>query len=121
MTVSPPQSNFTLSSADRRGDKRFAVARPGKVFRRSTQQYAPAVTRNLSLGGALIEADAERPFACGELVDLAVAFGDGPVLPSSSLLRAIVVRVSPSKDGRQSVALRYIAPSAMPLPHAAAA
>lgn len=112
MTVSPPPATLSMSHTDRRGNKRFAVERPGKVFRRSTQRYALALTRNLSRGGALIETDAERPFACGELVDLAVAFGDGSVLPSSTLVRAIVVRVEPGVDGRQNVALRYIAPSA---------
>lgn len=103
------------TSTDRRRDRRFPLTRPGKVFRRSTQRYATAVTRNLSLGGALLEVDAERPFASGELVDLAVAFRDDAVVPSSSLVRAIVTRVEPIDRDRQTVALRYLAAPARAL------
>ena len=104
----PTTAALSLSNADRRRDRRFAVERPGKIFRRATQQYAPVTTRNLSLGGALLDVDAERPFASGELVELAVAFSDRALVPSSSLVRAIVTRVHPNARGRQTVAVRYI-------------
>lgn len=111
-TEPPPltPAALSLSNADRRRDKRFTIERPGKIFRRATQQYAPLTTRNLSIGGALLDVDAERPFASGELIELTVAFNDRALVPSSSLVRAIVTRVQPASRGRQTVAVRYIRP-----------
>lgn len=95
---------------DRRCHKRFLVARPGKVFRRSTQQYAPVTTRNLSFGGALLAVEAERPFVVGELIDLGISYGRHEVVPANKLVRGIVVRVEKLQPGRQNLAVRYIQP-----------
>lgn len=108
-----PTPNLHLTGADRRRDKRFGVARPGKVFRRATQQYAPASTRNLSIGGALLEVDTARPFSVGELIDLGVAFTERPVVESRSLVQAVVTRVEPVNSGRQVVAVRYVQRAAL--------
>lgn len=111
MTTRPVSLKF--AAADRRRNKRFAVARPGKAFRRSTQQYAAVISRNLSVGGALLEVQTERPIGVGELMDVAIAFRDRPVLQSESLISAIVTRAEPVSGGRQTVAVRYIEPVAM--------
>jgi hypothetical protein len=101
---------LALAGAERRQHKRFPIARPGKIFRRSTQQYAAIVTRNLSASGALLEIESERPFGPGELLDLAVAFRSQPVVSAASLTRAIVVHTRALGDRRQAVAVRYIQP-----------
>ncbi|MCC6322981.1 MAG: PilZ domain-containing protein [Phycisphaerales bacterium] len=95
---------------DRRGHKRFLVARPGKIFRRSTQQYAPMTTRNLSFGGALVAVEADRPFSVGEIIDVGVSYGRHQVVPTDKLVRGIVVRVERLEPGRQNLAVRYIQP-----------
>lgn len=112
-TTSDQPVPLKLAGAERRRNKRFSVARPGKAFRRSTQQYAPITSRNLSVGGALLEVQTQRPIGVGELVDVAIAFRERPVLQSESLVSAIVTRAEPVQDGRQTVAVRYIEPVAM--------
>jgi hypothetical protein len=104
---------LTLTNADRRRHKRFSVARPGKLFRRSTQQFSPVITRNLSFSGALLEIESDRPFNTGELIELAVSFRPQAVVPSTSLIKAIVVRTHRLDVGRQAVAVRYIQPAAL--------
>lgn len=111
MTTRPLSLKF--AAADRRRNKRFPVARPGKAFRRATQQYAAVMSRNLSVGGALLEVQTARPIGVGELMDVAIAFRDRPVLQSESLVSAIVTRADPVSEGRQTVAVRYIEPVAM--------
>lgn len=104
MTDAAP--NFRIS--DRRSHKRFGVKRPGKVFRRSTQQFVGAVSRDLSWGGAMLEIDCERPFSVGEVIDVALALGTGTVVSSQSLLSAIVVRSTPIAQHRHAIAVRYL-------------
>lgn len=98
---------------DRRCHKRFPVARPGKIFRRMTQQYSPITTRNLSFSGALMAVEAERPFSVGELVELGVSFGRDPIVPATRLVQGIVTRVERLDPGRQNIAIRYIQPAAL--------
>jgi hypothetical protein len=106
-------SELSLINADRRSHKRFSVSRPGKLFRRSTQQYAPVVTRNLSFSGALLEVDGHRPFNQGELIDLAVSLRNQALVPDSSMVKAIVTRAEAPVEGRQTVAVRYIQPAGL--------
>ena len=112
-TTPTPAPTLSLSTSDRRRHKRFPVARPGKLFRRSTQQYAPVRTLNLSFSGALLEIQSERPIVVGELIDLGVAFRDRTVVESKSLVQGIVARVETLAADRQRVAVRYIQPSAL--------
>lgn len=92
---------------DRRAHKRFGVQRPGKVFRRAARQYAPAVSRDLSLGGALLEVESDRPLNVGEVLDVAVALTPAAVVPSAALVRGVVVRSIACGEHRQLVAVRY--------------
>jgi hypothetical protein len=105
-----PATTKLTSFEDRRCHKRFLIARPGKLFRRNTQQYSPITTRNLSFGGALLAVAAERPFAVGELVDLGITYGRHQVVPTNQLVQGIVVRVERLEPGRQNLAVRYIQP-----------
>lgn len=107
-----PRPALRLAVSDRRGHKRFDLRRPAKVFRRATQQYITATTRNLSRSGALLEVVGRRPLSVGEIVELAVAFRPGVVLDSGSLVRAIVTRAQHTGPDRQAVALRYVDPAA---------
>lgn len=94
--------------SDRRRHKRFAMERPGKVFRRASQRYEPAATRDLSFGGALLEVTSERGFDVGEIVDVGVALRDRPLLRSPTLMRGLVVRTRQTAPGRHEIALRYL-------------
>ncbi|MBX3386732.1 MAG: PilZ domain-containing protein [Phycisphaeraceae bacterium] len=96
------------SAADRRRDRRFGLARPSKVFRRATQTFIPALTRNISRSGALVELASARPMRLGEIVDIAVAYRRDALLMKETLVQAIVVRVDAIDDARQAVALRYL-------------
>jgi hypothetical protein len=109
--ASPTNPELTLANADRRSHKRFAVSRPGKLFRRSTQQFTPVVTRNLSFSGALLEVGGDRPFNTGELIELAVSLRNQALLPGASMVKAIVTRADAPVDGRQIVAVRYVQPA----------
>ena len=93
---------------DRRSHRRFDVQRPGKVFRRSNQQYVPASSRDLSFGGALLEVESERGFNVGEVLDVGIALTQKAVVPSAALLRGVVVRSHAVGEHRQLVAVRYL-------------
>lgn len=93
---------------DRRSHRRFGVARPGKLFRRASQQYVPGTSRDLSFGGALLEVESERAFTAGEILDVGLALNKKAVVPSTNLLHAIVVRSQTIGEQRQLVAVRYL-------------
>jgi hypothetical protein len=93
---------------DRRSHRRFGVQRPGKIFRRAGQQYVPAISRDLSFGGALLEVESERAFNVGEVLDVGIALTQKAVVPSAALVRGIVVRSHAVGEHRQLVAVRYL-------------
>ncbi|HVU62991.1 MAG TPA: PilZ domain-containing protein [Phycisphaerales bacterium] len=93
---------------DRRSHRRFEVSRSGKVFRAANRQFIPIVSKDLSFGGALLEAETDRPFEKGETLDVGLALNNRAVVPSSGLLRGIVVRSEALGEHRQRVAVRYL-------------
>ena len=93
---------------DRRTHRRFGVQRPGKVFRRAAQQYAPVTSRDLSFGGALLEIESERGFNVGEVIEVGIALTRQAIVPSAALLSGIVVRSHAIGEHRQLVAVRYL-------------
>lgn len=99
--------------SDRRSHRRFNVTRRGKVFRPAGQQYVPAISRDLSFGGALLEIESERGFQIGEVIDVGLALSRKSVLPSASMLRGIVVRAEAIGEQRQLVGVRYLHREAM--------
>jgi hypothetical protein len=104
---------FPVDNADRRKHRRFRVARPGKVFRRATQQYQSVESRDLSFSGALLSIVTLTPYREGEIVDVGIALTKNSVMPSKSLVQGVVVRASEIDHGRQEVAIRYIQPSTL--------
>lgn len=97
-----------LAYLDRRRHHRFETTREGKVFRRATQRFEPARTRDLSAGGAMLEVECERPFAVGEIIDLGIAPPQRTIMREDSLLHGIVMRTRTLGPSRQSVAVRYL-------------
>ncbi|GEM_PF-2548713 len=106
--------------ADRRGSPRVRMALPGKIFRRLTQQYVPAQSRDVSgpsvgggEGGALLEVETKRGLQVGEILDIALAMSPGAVVSSAAMLSAVVVRSTAIDSARQRVAIRYLGRAAM--------
>lgn len=99
---------FKPALDDRRKHRRFKVARPGKVFRRSTQQYQSLESEDLSYSGALLSVVTMTPYSVGEIVEIGVAMTKSSVVPTKALLQGVVVRTGPIEHGRQRVAVRYI-------------
>ncbi|MBY0261841.1 MAG: hypothetical protein K2Q20_05830 [Phycisphaerales bacterium] len=106
--------------ADRRTAPRVRMVLPGKIFRRLTQQYVPAQSRDVSgpmigggEGGALLEVETKRGLQVGEILDIALAMSPGAVVSSSAMLSAVVVRSSAIDQTRQRVAIRYLGRAAM--------
>lgn len=104
---------FPTDMSDRRKHRRFRVARPGKVFRRATQQYQSVESRDLSFSGALLSIVTLTPYREGEIVDVGIALTKNSVMPSKSLVQGVVVRAAPIDHGRQEVAIRYIQPATL--------
>lgn len=92
---------------ERRRNKRFRIARDGKVFLPGPRQYLAAQTRDLSVGGALLEVETDRPLATGDAVQVAVASTDSPLVRDDALVHAVVVRAESLGARRQAVAVRY--------------
>lgn len=95
------------TTKERRLYARQNVIRPCTVFRRRTQRFVAARTRDISAGGALVEVDSARPLVEGETIDVGVAWTASPVIAESSLVEAKVVRVIEQLPGRQTVAVRF--------------
>lgn len=104
---------FKPTLDDRRKHRRFKVARPGKVFRRSTQQYQSLESEDLSYSGALLSVVTSTPYSVGEIVEIGVAMTKSAVVPTKALLQGVVVRAGAIEHGRQRVAVRYIPGTAL--------
>lgn len=99
---------FKPDFSDRRKHRRFTVSRPGKVFRRSTQQFQSIESKDLSYSGALLTVVTLTAYTVGEIVDVAVATSKAGVLPMKSMLQGVVVRAGEIELGKQLVAVRYL-------------
>jgi hypothetical protein len=104
------EESAAFRGINRRKHHRFALVRSSKVFRRASASFVPARTVNLSVGGALIEAAAARPFEVGEIIDLGVAYRGAAAVAQDAMQQAIVVRVQTLDEQRQTVAVRYVNP-----------
>jgi c-di-GMP-binding flagellar brake protein YcgR len=93
---------------ERRRHRRFGIERDGKVYSPDTRQYTPARTRDLSVGGAMLEVDAERPFSAGQRVDIAVASTTDGIIRNESMVQAVVVRADALRGKKQVIAVRYL-------------
>ncbi len=104
------EDSAAFRGINRRKHHRFGLVRSSKVFRRASGSFVPARTVNLSVGGALIEAAAARPFEVGEIIDLGVAYRGAAAVAQDAMQQAIVVRVQALDEQRQTVAVRYVNP-----------
>ncbi len=95
------------TTRERRVHARQSLARPCTLFRRRTQRFAAALTRDISAGGALIEIETARPLVEGEMIDVGIAWSPSPVLSSSALVEAKIVRVLQCDATHQVVAVRF--------------
>lgn len=95
------------TARERRLHARQTVARPCTLFRRRTQRFVAARTRDISHGGALIEIESARPLVEGETIELGVAWTSSPIIAETTLIEAKVVRVIDEEPGRQTVAVRF--------------
>lgn len=103
-----PHEPQTLRIPDRRRHPRLTLMRPCKVGTHGACRFAFARTRDVSRSGAMLEMDLERPLNPGDRIDLAVAWRDEPVLPSTALIEAKVIRVLPTgKPNRHAVAVEF--------------
>ncbi len=94
--------------AERRRHRRFGISRDGKVYSPDTRSYSPAQTRDLSVGGAMLEVEADRPFATGQRVGIAVASTTDGVVRNESMVQAVVVRAEALRGRKQTIAVRYL-------------
>lgn len=102
--------------ADRRRHARMALVRPAKVYQSSTARYWPAITQDVSPGGALLRVDAPRALTPGESLEVVVAWANRVLLSSKDLVPATVLRVLRDSQGRQWVAVAFAqdVPQAVP-------
>lgn len=93
--------------SERRQHQRQIVSRLCKVRDRKTAMYSPGQTSDISLGGAMIEVNRTRPFGPGDELDVVVAWANGAILSSESMVKATVKRVIPLDDTRQALAVQF--------------
>lgn len=99
--------------AERRRHERCPMIKPCKVRDRRGLLFSPGHTTNLSISGALINIDRARPFAKGDELDLVIAPPSGTVVASSSMVRAVVRRITPIDFHHQAVAVEFEHPQSM--------
>lgn len=93
--------------AERRSERRYAIERPAKLYRPLTRQYAPAITRDLSRGGAMLDVHTPRAIRVGERLELGVAFDGDALVAQERMVQAVVVRAGELGATCQRVAVRY--------------
>ncbi len=102
---------------DRRAHPRLPVLRPARLVRGDSPiggRLTFARTSDVSVGGALIEIAATRPFSAGDAVLVAI-LGDSVVIDPRAMAEAVVVRVEQIGPGRQRVAVRFDTERALPV------
>lgn len=113
---------------NRRAHPRFRVLRPCKIYDVRSGKYHAADTRDISRGGMLLD----LPRSIGVTVDdeLLIGIADKrrqPLLRTSEMVRAKVVRVVGTPRDTRAVAVRFVDPAVAlpveeqpePLPRAA--
>lgn len=100
---------------ERRRDARLAITRPVKVQCVYTGRYYPAVTTNVSAGGAMLSLQHPSLLVAGQRLRLGVAWNNQQTLmPADAMVQATVIRshgagrlqdVAIAFDERQELAL----------------
>jgi hypothetical protein len=101
--LSPPKT----ATAERRRAARIPHEQPCKVYQPRQRRFVAGTTRNLSMGGAMIELNQQIPLLPGERVQvgLGVRRTDG-FLKLDEMVEAEVLRAV-TFDGRTTIALQY--------------
>ena len=99
---------------DRRRHPRRPLSAACKVRDAEALRYAVAHTLDLSEGGALMSLETARPLIEGQDVSVAIDFEGRAVLTQGQMVEAKVVRAGPVLNRRQTVALSFRVPVAMP-------
>lgn len=103
---------------DRRAHRRLLIHHPAKVYDPRAGRYRPAMTRDTSTHGMMLELIGEVRFASGDPVAIAVDWHESrPLIPHGDLIPATVVRVDATEGGACRIAVRF----SYPQPLAAAA
>lgn len=104
---------MSMHLPERRRDARLDLHRPVKLQCNLTGRFIPARTRNLSVGGALIELRTRTPLLSGQTIRVGIADHDRQaILAHASMTPARVVR-SLAHDGLQQVAIEFAMPNSM--------
>ena len=93
-----PRSDRPCSSRAglaRRHHPRLSVQRAAKVLCNQSQRFLAAVTEDLSVGGARVRVESQRPFAIGDSVKVGIAWSQSGIIRTDQLIEAKVVRVDP--------------------------
>ena len=114
---------MNIELAERRAHPRVELRRPCKIYDPRSRKYVPAVTRNVSKSGAMI--DTPRLMDVPEDTTLQVAIARDPgqsLLLTEQMVDAVVVRSSHSVGGRTTLGLRFLEAAQLeePMPLAAA-
>jgi len=96
VVVEPPEE--ALDGRDRRKHPRRPLERPAKLFMPKSGRFLAGSTRNLSVGGVLVVAEADARMEPGDAIHMTVAFGERFIVPMSELVPGTIVRVDPCDD-----------------------
>jgi len=97
--------NDQMLERDRRRDRRFVMSHPVTItFRNGPPAYIAAVTRNVSTGGVLLQA--EKPVLEGSEVEVRIAIPTGAQLVGSG----VVVRTTKQNERAFGIAVRCDTP-----------
>lgn len=92
---------------DRRTSERRVEVRAVKIFLEASGRYVPAMTSNVSEGGALVRLDRAQPLRSGDQVAITIHRDDAGVVSHEHMRQARIVRVTPMDCHHQAVAIRY--------------
>ena len=114
---------MNIELAERRAHPRVELRRPCKIYDPRSRKYVPAVTRNVSKSGAMIDTPRLRDVPEDTTLQVAIARDPGQsLLLTEQMVDAVVVRSSHSVGGRTTLGLRFLEAAQLeePMPLAAA-
>ena len=98
------------NATDRRIHTRHDVQRPCKLRDRHALLFSSGHTCNVSDGGVMVRIDRPNTFAVGDELHVAVAWQDLQLVPSRTLMRATIRRVTPVNGRSWNVAVEFAEP-----------
>ena len=100
---------------ERRRQPRLAIGLPCKAYDPQTGRYVPAITRDVSNGGALVETSRAGGLAPGDRVHLGLGHDpqSGALIRNDSMLHARVVRRLEPETGPVLLAIQFDEPTTL--------